>query len=44
MTEIVKNCVKAFNVNGLVLGSLFLAAIGFFIFHTITYAELLGRP
>jgi beta-lactamase class A len=44
MTEIVKNCVKAFNINGLVLGSLFLAAVGFFVFHTITHAELLGRP
>jgi len=44
MTEIVKNCVKTLSVSGLILGSLILATLGFFIFHTITYAELLGRP
>jgi beta-lactamase class A len=44
MTATVKNRVRTVSVRGLILSSLLLAALGFFIFSTITSAELLGGP
>lgn len=44
MTAILKKRIQKVSANGLVLVSLLLATSGFFIFSTITYAELLGRP
>ena len=44
MTVTVKKRIRKVSANGLVLVSLLLATSGFFIFSTITHAELLGRP